>query len=93
MAHITTCTSCLNCYEESSEEYANDPNRVCVGCYRKKNIFGPFTNGARVVRKVAGIVPNLVGVINGESEFGGLSVQFPYTHTPIHMNYWELDPA
>lgn len=37
MAHITTCTQCGKLYEESSEEYANEPNRLCLACWRSQN--------------------------------------------------------
>ena len=32
MSHITTCPRCGACYEESSEEHANDPRRLCPDC-------------------------------------------------------------
>lgn len=35
MAGITTCMGCGTCYEESSEEAANDPNRLCMTCFDK----------------------------------------------------------
>jgi len=34
MAHITTCTHCGKAYEETSEETANMPERLCPGCSR-----------------------------------------------------------
>lgn len=33
MANVTTCTECGKLYEEQSEEGANDPNRMCLGCF------------------------------------------------------------
>jgi len=33
MSHITTCTTCGELYEESSEEQANAPTRECRTCY------------------------------------------------------------
>lgn len=35
MACITTCTNCGSLYEDSSEESANDPNRLCMSCFDK----------------------------------------------------------
>ena len=35
MACVTTCTNCGGCYEESSEDSANDPNRLCMHCFDK----------------------------------------------------------
>lgn len=34
MPHITTCSKCGKAYEESSEEQANAPGRLCTPCYR-----------------------------------------------------------
>ena len=36
MANITTCPKCGQAYEETSEEHANDPNRECFACWRKR---------------------------------------------------------
>jgi hypothetical protein len=33
MPHITTCPACGACYEECSEEWANDPLRLCPACH------------------------------------------------------------
>ena len=33
MPHITVCPECGKGYEESSEEEANNPNRLCRECY------------------------------------------------------------
>jgi hypothetical protein len=93
MAHITTCTDCGKCYQEYSEEFANEPNRVCRACYKEREVFGPFKYGDRVIRKVRGINPDAIGIIKGSSEFGGVSVEFPYSPVPLHINYWELAPA
>jgi hypothetical protein len=35
MACMTTCTNCARLYQESSEEAANDPNRLCLDCFDK----------------------------------------------------------
>jgi lipopolysaccharide biosynthesis regulator YciM len=35
MACITTCSWCGTCYEEISEEAANDPQRLCMTCFDK----------------------------------------------------------
>ena len=34
---ITTCPCCGKLYEEVSEEEANNPDRLCLNCYQKKN--------------------------------------------------------
>ena len=39
MHNITTCSKCGKCYEESSEERANEPDRLCHECYSKEHIF------------------------------------------------------
>lgn len=33
MTHITTCPLCGDCYQESSEERANAPDRCCAKCW------------------------------------------------------------
>lgn len=33
MACLTNCPKCGTCYEESSEEQANSPARVCMNCW------------------------------------------------------------
>jgi len=33
MSHITNCSKCGCAYEESSEETARHPNRLCFKCY------------------------------------------------------------
>lgn len=33
MSHTTTCPRCGSCYEESSEEAANSPDRMCSRCW------------------------------------------------------------
>lgn len=33
MARLTTCTHCGSCYEESSEERANEAERLCGKCF------------------------------------------------------------
>lgn len=33
MPHITTCSACGGLYEESNEETANEPNRLCRQCH------------------------------------------------------------
>jgi hypothetical protein len=35
--YTTTCPSCGKLYQEPSREYADDPNRSCYQCWRKKN--------------------------------------------------------
>ena len=35
MSNITTCTECGKCYEEVSEESANQPKRECPECWHK----------------------------------------------------------
>lgn len=35
MAHITTCSSCGHLYEASSEETANEQDRLCLTCFDK----------------------------------------------------------
>lgn len=35
MTHITICTDCGCCYEESSEEAANAPDRLCSPCWQQ----------------------------------------------------------
>lgn len=39
MSHITNCPRCGACYEESSEESANDPLRLCRTC--RADVAGP----------------------------------------------------
>lgn len=36
MPHITVCTVCWSCYEESSEEAANAPIRECHTCWARR---------------------------------------------------------
>lgn len=36
MACTTTCPGCGRCYEETSEEEANSPSRLCLACYRER---------------------------------------------------------
>jgi hypothetical protein len=36
MPHITTCSVCGCCYEETSEELANTPVRECVACWNER---------------------------------------------------------
>lgn len=36
MSHITTCTVCSKAYEESSEERAHEPDRLCLVCWRRR---------------------------------------------------------
>jgi len=38
MANITTCTICGHSYEESSEDTANAPERLCSACFRQRKI-------------------------------------------------------
>lgn len=33
MPNITTCTRCGKCYEETSEERANEAERLCAECF------------------------------------------------------------
>lgn len=39
MPHITTCTRCGKGYEESSEEAANAPERLCHRCWAEDQEF------------------------------------------------------
>lgn len=56
MSHITTCTACGKPYEESSEEAANDPNRICLGCFDKKyKLGGPVPAGWDGTQSVFGV--------------------------------------
>ena len=34
MSHATTCPRCGSCYEESSDEQANSPDRLCNSCWQ-----------------------------------------------------------
>jgi hypothetical protein len=36
MANVTTCSACGAIYEESSEEAANHPNRLCSRCWQDR---------------------------------------------------------
>lgn len=35
---ITVCTDCGKCYQAGSEEQANEPERWCVECFRRRNV-------------------------------------------------------
>jgi hypothetical protein len=37
MSHITICPACGDCYQEFSEEAANDPRRLCWPCWQAAN--------------------------------------------------------
>lgn len=62
MAHITNCTQCNKLYEESSEEYANEPGRKCVTCYKTKVL----DSAARAAEKEASRAADELAVTNGE---------------------------
>jgi len=47
MSAITTCSRCGDLYEESSEESANDPERLCSICFR--DLHGKDYDGDAVV--------------------------------------------
>lgn len=64
MSHITTCTACGKAYEESSEELANDPIRLCLSCFDAthyggsnppagwngtQSVFGTHSEGHRIL--------------------------------------------
>lgn len=59
----------------------------------ERKVFGPFKVGDKVIRRVRGIIPVETGIIQGESEFGGLSVKFPSNQILLHLMYWELQEA
>ena len=37
MPHITVCSICKRLYEESGEEQANAPLRVCMDCWSERH--------------------------------------------------------
>jgi hypothetical protein len=54
MACTTTCTNCGTCYEESSEESANDPNRLCAPCFASSRREGGMGKMAQGKLKIMG---------------------------------------
>jgi hypothetical protein len=46
MSHVTTCPVCGDCYQESSEEAANDPSRLCWPCWHAENRGAPRRTAA-----------------------------------------------
>jgi hypothetical protein len=57
MANITTCPECGKLYEAGSEEQANEPGRLCPGCFAAL-VGGDIINCARcgkVVRFGGGV--------------------------------------
>jgi hypothetical protein len=40
MPNITGCPLCGLCYEESSREEADNPNRMCTSCWRSRSHTG-----------------------------------------------------
>ena len=43
MPNITVCPRCGSCYEETSSEEANSPDRCCGSCWRKNTKPEPVT--------------------------------------------------
>lgn len=58
MANVTTCTNCAGLYEESSEEAANDPNRLCMHCFDKASAH-PYLCTCALCKKWHALVPEI----------------------------------
>lgn len=61
MACVTTCSKCGKLYEESSEECANEPGRMCTSCRRSQNSTehrqGPLPGGSGSLAQARGAAP------------------------------------
>lgn len=64
MGIITTCPECKCCYEEQSEEEANNPLRLCYSCYEEKSKHVPIVWVPHEVYNINILSANKFGDIN-----------------------------
>lgn len=64
---ITTCTRCECLFDTNSEEYANEPDRLCPSCVREDKERNSQVADAKVPRLQATRGPELVRMRNADN--------------------------
>jgi hypothetical protein len=47
---ISTCSQCTHLFETLSEEYANEPDRLCPSCARASSPYPPYSSSAEALK-------------------------------------------